>query len=213
MKNKYIIACALGIISLVNVNAATLNLSSGPTASATFVQNRNGESVNGLTWGLLVADSSGAFATTTEISNFTGLLTSGAQIGNSRLLFTTNSPATNSLTRTHTDFSVTPNVVSTGAALSLVYTIDAVFPNNGRLAKLIWFDGVVLGGTVDGDGSEFFGVSANSFALPTANNATLTVTATDGQNGPASNIIGIPEPSAALLGALGAFGLLRRRRN
>jgi hypothetical protein len=212
MKSKVSLCLlALGIFA-IPCSAVTLNLSGTGTASATFVQNRSGVSTNGLTWGLLVADSTGTFATNTAISSFTGSLVSGASFGTSSLLFAAINPATTNVTKDHTDF--TTSVVTPGAALSMAYTLDLPSANSARLAKLIWFDGVSVGGTVSQSGTQFFGVGASSFALPTTNSATLTVTATDGQNGAANVSFGvIPEPSAALLGALGALGLLRRRRN
>lgn len=206
---KLNVICALSALAVLPCAAVTINLSGTTTTSATFVQNKAGVATNGLTWGLLVADSTGVFATSNAIGNYTGALATGTLFGTSYLLFSS-APATTNITKAHTDFGT--SVITNGAALSMTYTMTT--ETNGRQAKLIWFDGIAAGSTVSGNGSQSFGVSGTAFTLPTTNTATLTVTATDGQNGPASTTFGmIPEPSSVLLGTLGVLGLLRRRRN
>jgi hypothetical protein len=57
--------------------------------------------------------------------------------------------------------------------------------------------------------ASFYQMNAN---VPAANAPNFRTTLVDGTTGAASFVV-IPEPSSALLGAVGALGLLRRRRN
>jgi hypothetical protein len=77
---------------------------------------------------------------------------------------------------------------------------------------IVWFDATALGGTIQG-GDKYGALPLPAFTIP-ADGAAVNFS---------SNFVGVepvrmadmtfvPETSTALLGALGALGLLRRRR-
>jgi MYXO-CTERM domain-containing protein len=97
--------------------------------------------------------------------------------------------------------------------------------NAGDKIAIIWFDATSLGGTANNgmrygifDLPNVLFDGVNSVAvLPTDNGGSYTFAPAfagpDSAKAMAYTLGPIPEPSAALLGALGALGLLRRRRN
>jgi hypothetical protein len=87
--------------------------------------------------------------------------------------------------------------------------------------SIVWFDKLATGGTASG--SDAFGLFTIQTALPTTANSLVLPSANSGAPIYAPLFVGndeiktqgfafIPETSTALLGALGALGLLRRRR-
>ena len=135
------------------------------------------------------------------------------------------------------------NVISSGAGsiAGLLSNVSVSSYLNMKFA-VIWFDGVAAAGApanAEG-GSKFgivrgsdwvfpaadsgdFGMSSTDNAgpasfyqmnanVPAANAPNFRTTLADGTTGAASFAV-VPEPSAAILGAIGALGLLRRRRN
>lgn len=99
-----------------------------------------------------------------------------------------------------------------GAVASVPYTSGVT---QGDAFAIIWFNKTALGGAaVAGDK---FGVFTNpAFVMPADGTAsapfTSVFTGADTLKTMNFSFQGIPEPSAALLGAVGALGLLRRRR-
>lgn len=79
--------------------------------------------------------------------------------------------------------------------------------------RVVWFDVLTLGGTA-ADGLKFGMLSDAAFSLP--NDGATTPFSGNfvgaDPSKPMNFIVGVPEPSVALLGALGVFGLVRRRR-
>lgn len=86
----------------------------------------------------------------------------------------------------------------------------------GDAFALIWFDVTSKTGQTVELGAKYGFLTNPGFVIPadagsSVSFATLFTGADDAR--PANLALGIPEPSAALLGAIGALGLLRRRRN
>ena len=82
----------------------------------------------------------------------------------------------------------------------------------GKSYAIVWFDKLALGGTAT-VGLKY-GVFATGLTLPAdpgTYNLASNFAGADTQKTQAFSV-GVPEPSAALLGAIGALGLLRRRR-
>ena len=84
----------------------------------------------------------------------------------------------------------------------------------GKSFAIVWFDKLALGGTAT-TGMKY-GVFATGLALPAdpgTYNLSSNFAGADPLKTQAFVVDAVPEPSAALLGAIGALGLLRRRRN
>lgn len=126
------------------------------------------------------------------------------------------------------------NVANSSFRPSQIASIN--FGTNGVAASqafaVIWFDLVNIAtgasatlGTTSVDGT-YYGMVTNAMATAAAGTDLLLPAAQSGSTDVNSSFLGaesarpagfqlgaVPEPSAALLGALGALGLLRRRRN
>ncbi len=98
------------------------------------------------------------------------------------------------------------------SASSIPFGVNGI--GTGDAFKVIWIDRTALGGTATG-GTEF-GTFANAAFLIPGDGATIPLAATfagaDSLKLMTETFGVIPEPSSALLGLLGAVGLLRRRR-
>lgn len=86
----------------------------------------------------------------------------------------------------------------------------------GDTFSIIWFNKTTLGGTASA--GEKYGVYQNAaLVLPADGTAsqpyTSVFTGADTLKTQGFTVAGVPEPSVALLGAVGVIGLLRRRRN
>lgn len=85
----------------------------------------------------------------------------------------------------------------------------------GDTFRVIWFDITALGGA-SADGTKYGMYDMPSLdtlqADPGTYNISAAFTGADTQKSMLYTLGGVPEPSAALLGAIGALGLLRRRR-
>jgi hypothetical protein len=114
-----------------------------------------------------------------------------------------------------------------GAIDALVFNYGTNGLAAGRSYAFYWFPGATF---VDGEltqviGSQVGGINTTSadgifeagMILPADGNAIAIGAATEAGGGSLSaerfTAVAIPEPSSALLGAIGALGLLRRRRN
>lgn len=88
--------------------------------------------------------------------------------------------------------------------------------SNGDNFYIVWFDATTAGGTA-GDNSKYGAFRLSTFEIPAdANSVSFSANflgAEPVRLADQSFVSVIPEPSAALLGAIGALGLLRRRRN
>lgn len=83
----------------------------------------------------------------------------------------------------------------------------------GKSFAIVWFNQTALGGTAT-DGLKY-GVFATGLTLPAdPGNYNLASNFAGADTlKPQAYVVGVPEVSSALLGAVGALGLLRRRRN
>jgi hypothetical protein len=119
-----------------------------------------------------------------------------------------------------------------GIATTDPTSFENLAATQGKSWALVWLPGLTLASTTAAGGQTYGIVSGSDWTLPAtnANSLTYNTTLTDAVNplrvtvaaGVATNdrfttsggatFAIIPEPSAALLGAIGALGLLRRRR-
>lgn len=133
------------------------------------------------------------------------------------------------------------NRVSSGAgSVSSILTNVAIASYLNKQFALVWFQGLTATGTetTAASGTKWGIARGSDWVFPASDSGTFTSSGTDAsgassfyqvnQATPATNsaafrsVVGtagsaaftvVPEPSAALLGAVGALGLLRRRRN
>jgi hypothetical protein len=82
----------------------------------------------------------------------------------------------------------------------------------GKPYAIVWFDKIAVGGTsFEGQGYGVFQTGLTLPADPGTYNVSTNFAGADSLK-TMDYALSVPEPSAALLGALGALGLLRRRR-
>ncbi len=192
--------------------ASTLSFGS----SSIFATNwANGVGTGGTTmaWGIVIDTAGNGFASGNYLPSFN--YASGQQIlstsggASDDVLFI---GASGSL------MTLTTNANDSGAiGLNRIGAIASVPYTNGTTAgdafAIIWFDKTALtGSSVNG---QKYGVFTNAgFVLPSDGTASQPYTSvfTGADTLKTQNFALVPEPSAALLGALGVLGLLRRRR-
>ena len=207
--------------------AATLTFTnSGAGAYATGFGDSSGNVGFGLIWGVVVDTTGNGFATGLWDSGFsyTGGNTTGIT------LQSTAGGATDDVLFLNATVTSNLSTAVDGAAIGAgrVNSITSV-TYGGAVAGLqpyaiIWFNRGIALGSASQDG-QMFGLATGGtnasplFRLPAANGDTIDYSPAFLGADPVktANIsLGgavIPEPSAALLGAIGALGLLRRRRN
>ncbi len=194
---------------------ATVTLSFGTTSI--YASNwANGAGVGGssLVWGIIVdADNDGfdfngaGYNPGVSLASGAQVLTTGAgnQASDDFLYI---SPALMQLTaNTNDGAAIGMNRVTGIANMAMTGNVGT-----GDNFVIVWFDRTALGGAAQG--GDKFGIFGNpAFTLP-AESATQPYTSVFG--GPEAlkpmGFTFVPEPSSALLGLLGAVGLLRRRR-
>jgi len=194
MKIKLLCTAAiLGATSLTQ--AATVQVSTPPFNLASVGDGTVGS--NGLSWGIIVDTANDGFQDFSMQAPGT-LLASGF-LGTDDYLFLSANPTT----------ALGP---SNGVVTSVVANFDDdAAVNGGQNYKVVWFEGVVAGGAIEN--GNLFGQSAGTGVLPAGNADLAQPNEFAGANGPAAgSFVVVPEPSVALLGALGIFGLVRRRR-
>lgn len=239
MNSKLAIFAALSVTAGPAFATVSLNFNG---AFDTFVpqglSNKSGVATNGLIWGILVDGNNDGISTYNSILNtgtkydkLTGGLVSGqytlsvSNVATDDVLII---GATNFLTESTAgdqegDFSTTGG---TGG----IYSIAGITYNQTPVAGpgagvgindkfyVVWFDGLVGGTLTDAsfslpaDGSSFVDFTAPFAGVDPNRTAGLAYIGTGGGS-TGAGIALVPEPSAVLLGALGALGLLRRRRN
>ena len=207
--------------------AVTLSFSDGTTNYLTNFANGAGVSVatdgsNRMVWGVIVDGGSDGFNGANSsifyqsgfslAANNTGILLSATTNG-------TDTFATNDVLYIASAVMASSATASDGASANMnrVMTISGlVYSGNvaaGKAYAIVWFDRTALGGTA-GQGLKY-GVMPTGLVLP-ADPGTSSLGPNFAGADPLKTLdftVGaIPEPSAALLGAVGALGLLRRRR-
>ncbi|MEO5915290.1 MAG: PEP-CTERM sorting domain-containing protein [Luteolibacter sp.] len=215
------LAAALLVASTGLSSAATviLQFSSGTATVATGFADASSSAAAGLVWGIIVSNGDSVFTPLSQgfvLTTTTNTGTNGVQIGSSNDYYFGSS-------------ILTANQPSGGeaGALGKINQLTAITKGAGATTgaafALVWFDRNITSaeGTVTG-GTKYGLLTDPTFVIP-ADGATTSFATAAALNGGAANdaikpsntvtVVGVPEPSALLLGAIGALGLLRRRRN
>lgn len=124
--------------------------------------------------------------------------------------------------------------VTTAGALNGGFTFDNALASQGKNFAIIYFPSLTTASSSVPDGTNYGIVKGSDWVLTSDNTGqSFSFSTTDSTTsyfrvtvaaGVATNdsfttsqspafVVGVPEPSAALLGAIGVLGLLRRRRN
>ena len=211
---KLIAASFLALAGVSSAGTVIIQLSSGTATVATGFADASGSAAPGLVWGLVVSNGDTVF---TDIPvNFqlsvttAGMGLDGTQIGLSNDWYFGSAV-------------LTANQAAGGeaGALGKIGSLSNINLGPGAVTgsrfAVVWFDRSLTSatGTVAG-GTKYGLLTDSSFVVP-ASGVTSNLSAFFEAPGdpvkPANTVTVVPEPSAALLGAIGALGLLRRRRN
>jgi uncharacterized protein (TIGR03382 family) len=163
---------------------------------------------NGLFWGIIIDKDGGSLSRTTFdpiVPTFSSVvaLTAGGAATDAIVVFADSFTADQSFGGGFTDVSGTTGTAGGVSAITVNYTNGIVA---GQTFQLIWFDSVTKTAGV---------LSSPEFVVPADAGNVVTVDDVFIGADPiraATGITFIPEPSTMMLGALGALGLLRRRR-
>lgn len=220
MKLK-VFAIITGLSSLASA-ASTLQFSAttGTTLGVlTNLQSSMSDATSAKIWGVLVDTSaaqdgfltSGSYqlgaslaaSTQTVLSSLSGVSNDVLAIASAGMLSSTN---------TTLDGGTVGSLARPGS-ITLAYTNGIAV---GQKFALIWFDTTInTAGTVVASGAKYGLLTNAAFVLPADGTAAFdfrpNFVGVDPVN--TANLSVVPEPSAALLGVIGVFGLLRRRRN
>lgn len=232
MKSKYLFALILGSVQLAH-GASVITISSVTGAGngvLTNLQSSTSNATSTKVWGFLVDTSAAqdgflgtglyspgaslASATQTILTTLVG----GNPVNTNDVLAIAANIMVNSDNATLDGGTIASGTLARPLSLTLNYTNGIAA---GQQFRLIWFDTTVnAAGTVVA-GNAAYGLLSNAvFVVPGDGTANLNLTSNFVGVDPvrtASNTFApgaaVPEPSAALLGMIGALGLLRRRRN
>lgn len=216
---KLVLLLTASSVGLSSAATVIVQFSSGTATVATGFADASGSAAAGLVWGIIVSNGDGVFSPLTEnfvLTTTTGTGTNGSQIGSSNDYYFGSSV-------------LTSNQATGGeaGALGKINSLGAITKGTGAATgsafALIWFDRSVTSATGTLAGGTKYGLLTDpAFVIP-ADGVTQNLASSAALNGGAASdplklansitIAGVPEPSAVLLGALGALGLLRRRRN
>lgn len=239
MKMKYALL-AIAVSSAANA-AVTLGFSTAANVSEGWA-NSSGSKNAAMAWGIIVdvdGDGFDGFATATETAVDGGFLLSGVTKYDSGFTRTPSSGAGSlpggqvlKVNSTATDDVIffSSNLMAVVGSEARATQLSGLAYGTGMAAgdkyAVVWFDATTLGGAATTNSDKFgawykTGASAFTGTVLPADPGSYTA-ATNGPAGMwgADNTAGlkvasmtfIPETSTALLGALGALGLLRRRR-
>ncbi len=106
---------------------------------------------------------------------------------------------------------LSPAKTINGGIGGLITNVPGVTDAEGRGFAVIWFDSTLSAGNTTGDTNTYGFYTQPSYVMP-APGASLPFAASDQTAKQATIALGVPEPSVAILGALGVLGLVRRRR-
>jgi hypothetical protein len=227
MKTK--ILAALAITTIASQAAVTITVSNTTSVLTNLVINSGDDNTQRLVWGIIVDGNNDGLQSGAYLGNGINSTVLQSKLG-AQILNTSAGATDDVLYLAGSVFSASGTAdSSTGKARPLSITNIAMNANGvgtGDAFSLVWFDldSVDIGGnsitsTANSTVPNLlpglkYGVLGVSQALPT-DGQTLTIASNYTGADPVrtANFALVPEPSAALLGALGALGLLRRRRN
>lgn len=212
MKKLFFISLALGLgIGAASATTTFAFNEFGGGISSSLSNAAGASNVNGLFYGVIIDKDGGGFATTTydpvvPVLGQTFSLTSGGLSTDAVIVFAANLTGDQTFEGAFTDAGGGPSQQWGGVSgVSVSYTNGIAA---GQTFQLIWFDPSLGTAGV---------LSSNQFVIPTDAGATLDVDDVFLGADPIRAATGItfqvvPEPTTAILGAIGALGLLRRRR-
>ena len=222
MKKNVIILVSLIAGSCVHASTV-LQLGSGGTL--TNLQTNSGDASSALVWGLLVDTGGNGFQAGSYIPGFTfsdttalaggQFLSTSSGVTDDRLFISSNFFATAGSTDGSAGLSKPTNIL-------LSYSTDGVGATGvsalgTQAIAIVWFNALTKTGqqAVNGDKYGLFVLPFTTPSDQAGGNLPYgsNFAGTDPVRTASLTINAVPEPSAVLLGAIGALGLLRRRRN
>lgn len=218
MKTNKLLGAIL-TLGLVTISAeaatVTLQMSSGLTNAVNFA-NSLGVAQAGLAWGVIVDTGGTGINYQNMLGTTLSTSTSGIHLSTSDdYLFL--STALSGTLPVNAAFGAESGATGQlGNIASMIIGVPATNPvATGQAFALVWFDAGITQTSTLTDGKKFGFVENAAFLIP-AGGATTSYASVFSANPdairPASQLLGVPETSTALLGALGVLGLLRRRR-
>lgn len=210
-------AAAAFLLSAAGAQATVTLQFSSATLFATNWANSGGAGGGTLVWGILIDTTGNGFLP--AFGGYSGqgasvitatpqtLLTNGSFAPTDDVLFL--SPNLMSLT-TNTNDGAELGMNRIGALANIPMSQNGI--NDGDAFAIVWFNQLPGGSSLVG---QRFGIFTNaSFVLPADGSTTPFTTVFTGPDPlkPMTGLMDTPEPSTLLLSALGALGLLRRRR-
>ena len=212
---KLILSSLLASAALASAGTVIIQLSSGTSTIATGFADASSSAASGLVWGLIISNGDTVFTDITpgfQLAVTTNTGTNGTQIGTSNDWYFGSSVLT-STQATGTEAGALGKIGSLG---SINLGTGAV---TGSRFAVVWFDrGITAPESTIPGGTKYGLLTDSTFLVPasgvTSNLSGFFAAANDPIK-PANTVTvasAVPEPSAALLGAVGVLGLLRRRR-
>lgn len=193
---KALIAIAGVMLSGIAAQGATLQLTTG-VGAATLLKNSGGDPFAGGVWGVLIDTAGDGFSSEYATTLLGETLQTGYFGGSNDFLYLS----------ANSTLAAGP---LTGAATQVIVNYDFEAALTGGLSyTIVWFEGVAAGEEIVAGTN--FGISPATATLPASNGDAVSPVEFHGDNGIA-NLVVVPEPSAALLAAIGTLGLFRRRR-
>lgn len=201
--------------TVANGATVTMQFTSGSNFATNFAGNIGGGTA-GLTYGIVVQGGASDLLASTIASDLNGVTLQNTSIAPTGTLLASG----NSLFISTSLTSVVPNIppaagdANVAGSITSIANVDTGVIGNGSSYALVWFDTGIAAGDTLVDGNYFGVINDPVFVIP-ADGATVNHSAPFAGTDPvhsADQLIGVPEPSIALLGALGVLGLIRRRR-
>lgn len=209
IKSLVLFAALSGFASAATVN---IQISQGSNQATNFA-NANGTVSNGLVWGLMISTANTTFSVFDEGFVLSTSL-SGKVLPGTDDYFISSSVLTAQGTTTDLANPGKINIMN-----GIVVNDSLTNPiATGNQFAIVWFDSTVTSATQSLQGGMKYGLITNAAWTIPASGGTQNISASfAGSPDPVKlangfTVTGVPEPSAAILGAIGALGLLRRRR-
>jgi len=210
MKRLIVALSVLMASSLASFGTVTLSFNAPFTGGVSSnLANAAGVVTNGMSWGVIVDANGDGFASSYDSVSFSSgqhALTIGGVSSDDVLIISTDLTQSTALF-TEGDF-ITPGGNGGVTSITNLSVVSNGNVNAGDTFRLVW---------IDPGGASAGSLSNASFVLPSdgaSSDAFAQAFVGSDPVRPATGItfVAVPEPSAALLGGLGALALLRRRR-